>query len=308
MAGSAEPTAPPLPRGAEPQEPVTVLVEDLEVRYRPPSTDAEALGAMGPARRAAYRALGRWPRVEVRALDGVSLRAHAGESIGVLGANGSGKSTLLRSVAGLEPPTSGTVLARSQPVLLGVNAALVPALSGERNVILGCLAMGMTRSQARDALEGVVELSGIGQAIHRPMRTYSSGMASRLRFAISAAARPDILLIDEALGTGDAAFKERSEAVIAQMLAAAGTVFLVSHAAQTVEETCTRAIWLMRGRVVADGPGPEVAADYRRWSWAVSQDQPERAESVLTEARLRWRPDREARAPETARSPQEAAG
>lgn len=288
MAGSSE-SAPLAPTEAAPRRaPVSVVVDDLEVRYRPSFSDAAVLAAMSPLRRAAYRALGRGPRVEVRALDGVSLYAHAGESIGVLGANGSGKSTLLRVIAGLEQPTAGTVLASSQPVLLGVNAALVPALSGERNVILGCLAMGLTRSQAEGALDGIVELSGIGQAIHRPMRTYSSGMAARLRFAISTAATPDILLIDEALGTGDAAFKERSEAVISDMLANAGTVFLVSHAAQTIEQTCTRAIWLVEGRLLGHGPAAEIAADYRCWSWALAQDQPDRAETLLAAARQRW--------------------
>jgi len=132
-------------------------------------------------------------------------------------------STLLRVMGGLETPTSGTVSARSTPVLLGVNAALVPELSGERNVRLGCLAMGLTPQQIEAIIPQVIELAGIGKAIYRPMKTYSSGMSSRLRFAIAAAANPDILLIDEALSTGDAAFKERSENKMTELRRAAGT-------------------------------------------------------------------------------------
>lgn len=270
--------------------PATVVVDDLHVRYRAPSADASAMRALSPARQVAMRALGQRPRVAVDALKGVSFVARAGESLGILGRNGSGKSTLLRIVAGLETPRSGRVLARSTPVLLGVNAALVPDLPGERNVILGCLAMGMTPEQARAALPGIVGMAGIGKAIYRPMNTYSSGMASRLRFAIAVSASPDILLIDEALSTGDAAFKERSESRMAELRANAGTVFIVSHAAQTIEEMCTRAIWLMDGELIGDGPGPEIAHDYRWWSWNVAKGEHATAEEILQRCRRKWAP------------------
>ena len=304
MASSAE----PLPSRGAPSagmpgaSPVTVVVDDLHVRYRAPSADASAMRALSPSRRIAMRALGQRPRVTVDALKGVSFVARAGESLGILGRNGSGKSTLLRIVAGLETPRSGRVLARSTPVLLGVNAALVPDLPGERNVILGCLAMGMTPEQARAALPGIVAMAGIGEAIYRPMSTYSSGMASRLRFAIAVSASPDILLIDEALSTGDAAFKERSESRMAELRAGAGTVFIVSHAAQTIEEMCTRAIWLMDGRLIGDGPGPEIAHDYRWWSWNVAKGEHAVAEEILARCRRKWAP-RAASAPASPSAP-----
>lgn len=262
----------------------TVAVADLHVRYRTPSTEHSALTQGGLGARVAQSLLGRRPQVQVRALSAVSFVARSGESIGIIGRNGSGKSTLLRVIAGLETPTRGTVLAESTPVLLGVNAALVPELSGERNVILGLLAMGRTPAEARALIPEVVDLAGIGRSIHLPMRTYSSGMASRLRFAIAAAAEPHILLIDEALATGDAAFKERSEARMAELRQNAGTVFLVSHAAQTVEEMCTRAIWLEGGRVVMDGPARETARKYRWWSWNIAKGEDETAERLLSEA------------------------
>ncbi len=263
---------------------VHVAVDDVHVRYRVPSSDATVRRAVSRPRRVLNRALGREPTVLVRALAGVSLVARAGEAIGIVGLNGSGKSTLLRIVAGLEAPDRGEVRARSAPVLLGVNAAMLPELSGRENVRLGCLAMGMTPAQAEAAYPAVLEVAGIGGSIHHPMKTYSSGMGARLKFAIAAAANPQILLIDEALATGDAAFRERSESRMAELRARAGCVFLVSHAAQTVEETCTRAIWLHRGHVVVDGPAQDVARRYRWWAWNLAKGAPDTAARLLEDA------------------------
>lgn len=265
--------------------PPTVAVADVHVRYRVPSTEADAGKSSPKPLRFANRLLGRSPQVLVRALAGISFVARAGESIGIIGRNGSGKSTLLKVIAGLETPARGTVVAESQPVLLGVNAALLPDLSGEQNVRLGLLAMGKTPDEATRMTPEVVDLAGIGKSIYLPMRTYSSGMASRLRFAIAAAAEPDILLIDEALATGDAAFKERSEQRMASLRKKAGTVFLVSHAAQTIEEMCTRAIWLHNGQVVLDGSAYETAQKYRWWAWNIAKGNHEKADDLLRNAR-----------------------
>lgn len=262
----------------------TVAVADLHVRYQTLSSE-RLERARGRSRiRIATKLYERKPWVQVRALSSVSLVARSGESIGVIGRNGSGKSTLLRVLAGLETPTRGSVLAHSTPVLLGVNAALMPDLSGERNVQLGLLAMGMSPRDAERLLPEVVDLAGIGGSIHLPMRTYSSGMGSRLRFAIAAAGNPEILLIDEALATGDAAFNVRSEERMAELRRNAGTVFIVSHAAQTVEEMCTRAIWLDMGRVVMDGPAYETAQKYRWWSWNIARGNHEKAKVLMAAA------------------------
>ena len=247
------------------------------MRYRVPSPDAAERRRSNRLVRAAKTVLGQQPMVLVRALSGISFVARSGEQIGLVGQNGSGKSTLLRIIAGLERPARGRVLAESTPVLIGVNAALVPDLSGEQNVRLGCLAMGLTPEQTEKAIPDVVELAGLGKSIYLPMKTYSSGMGARLRFAIATAANPHIMLIDEALATGDAAFKERSEARMNRLRENAGTVFLVSHAAQTIEETCTRAIWLNYGRLVLDGPAEDVALRYRMWAWAIAKEKPDEA-------------------------------
>lgn len=265
------------------EQAVQVAVDDVSVTYQVPSEDRSGGTTAGARLREKF--LGRAPMVEVRALKNVSLVAHEGEAIGIVGLNGSGKSTLLRIIAGAEKPSGGQVLATATPVLLGVNAAMVPEMSGADNVRLGCLAMGMTPEEARAALPDVVELSGLGKSIYLPMKTYSSGMGARLRFAIAAAARPEVMLIDEALATGDAAFKERSEERMNQLRAGAGCVFLVSHAAQTVEETCTRAIWLHEGRVVIDGGAYDVAQKYRWYAWNLAKGNPEKAAGLLADAR-----------------------
>ncbi|MDO5741454.1 MAG: ABC transporter ATP-binding protein [Vagococcus sp.] len=258
-----------------------VAVSNLSVRYDVPSTDKIAYEHASIWAKAQSKFLGKKPKVKVRALRNVSFSVRTGESVGILGRNGSGKSTLLRMLGGLETPTSGKIFARSQPVLLGISAALVPALTGERNALLGCLAMGLTLEEAHKALPEIVDLTGLEGSIHLPMETYSSGMAARLRFAIATAARPDILMIDEALNAGDAAFKKKSEEAMTELRRAAGTVFLVSHAAQTIEEMCTRAIWLHAGMLIADGDAYTVARAYRKWSWAIAQGRLEDANQQL---------------------------
>jgi teichoic acid transport system ATP-binding protein len=262
--GASSPTAAhdrPSERASE--APPTVIVDDLHIVYRVYG----AGGTRGNAPAAFRRILKRQksPNVrEVHAIRGISFTAHRGESIGLIGRNGSGKSTLLRAIAGLLPPTRGAVYTDGQPTLLGVNAALMSDLTGERNIILGCLAMGMTPAQAREHYDDIVEFSGLGDFIDLPMRTYSSGMAQRLRFAIAAVKSHDVLMIDEALATGDAEFRRRSEERIRQLREEAGTVFLVSHSLDVVTQTCTRAIWLDKGIIKMDGDADTVVKAYTK--------------------------------------------
>lgn len=199
----------------------------------------------------------------VEAIKGVSFVARHGESIGVVGINGSGKSTLMRAIAGLIPPTRGSVYVSGDPSLLGVNAVLMGSLTGERNVMIGGLALGLTPDEVRQKFDDIVEFSGIGDAIYLPMSAYSSGMGARLRFAISSAAVPDVLMIDEALATGDAAFRKKSKARIDAIRDQAGTVFLVSHSLATIESICSRTLWVHEGRLVMDGPSAEVCSAYK---------------------------------------------
>ncbi|WP_418276191.1 ABC transporter ATP-binding protein [Isoptericola jiangsuensis] len=202
---------------------------------------------------------------EVHAVRGVSFVARHGEAIGIVGINGSGKSTLLRAVTGLIPPRSGSVWVDGEPALLGVNAALMPQMTGAKNIEIGGLALGMTPKEIDEKFDDVVDFADIGDFVDLPMKTYSSGMAARLRFAISSAATPDILMVDEALATGDAAFKARSKERIDEVRRDAGTIFLVSHSISTIEAMCTRVLWMHKGQLVMDGPVDEVTAEYKKF-------------------------------------------
>jgi teichoic acid transport system ATP-binding protein len=242
----------------------TVIVDDIHIVYK---IYGAGVGK-GSATSALSRIVSRRTSpalTEVHAVKGISFVAYKGEAIGLIGSNGSGKSTTLSAVAGLLPVESGAIYTDGQPSLLGVNAAMMNDLTGERNVVLGCLAMGMSRAEVKERYQGIVDFSGIqerGDFVSLPMRTYSSGMAARLRFSIAAAKTHDVLLIDEALATGDTAFQKRSEDRIRELRKDAGTVFLVSHNNKSIRDTCDRTIWLEAGVIRADGPTEDVVREY----------------------------------------------
>ncbi|WP_426567188.1 ABC transporter ATP-binding protein [Angustibacter sp. McL0619] len=240
----------------------SLIVDNLHVTYRvlggkrvgPPPTRLQRLmnrstGHVGSV-------------VEIKAVQGVSFMARHGEAIGIVGRNGSGKSTLLRAVAGLIPPTRGAVYVSGEPSLLGVNAALMSDLTGEKNIMIGGLALGLSPAQIRERFDDIVEFADIGDFVYLPMKAYSSGMQARLRFAISTAAVPDVLMIDEALATGDAEFRARSAERVAQIVENAGTIFLVSHSLASIRSMCTRALWIDKGILKMDGPVDDVCDAY----------------------------------------------
>lgn len=237
----------------------TVVVDDVHLNYR--IVGKRSGGAAGAVRRMLLRTERPGER-SVHAVRGVSLTTYRGEAVGLIGPNGSGKSTLLRAIAGLMAPSQGAVWTRGQASLLGVSAAMMKEMSGDQNILLGCLALGMTPDEIAEKYDSICAFAGIGDAVHLPMSTYSSGMGARLRFAIAAARAPDILLIDEALATGDAEFRRRSEGRIAELRERAGTVFLVSHGLGIIRKTCDRAIWLEDGKIVVDGEASAVVEAY----------------------------------------------
>lgn len=238
------------------ERPVAVEVDRANIRYRvyeEPFFSARELVSRGFRGRRS---------IDVHAVKDVSFTIGVGEVFGIIGSNGSGKSSLLRAIAGLQSLSDGSIRVRGRTGLLGVGAALKPALSGYRNVILGGLAMGLSREEIEAEMDNVVEFAGIGEAMGRPMNTYSSGMHARLAFSIATLRVPDILLIDEALAVGDRDFKEKSLARIDEIREQAGTVVMVSHSLEEVRRSCSRAVWLEQGVLQVDGSVDEVIAAY----------------------------------------------
>lgn len=243
----------------EPRRPM-IIADDAHVTYRvyasgkPVGARSKILGQRGGGIN------------EVHALRGVSFTASEGESIGVVGHNGSGKSTLFRALSGLLPTSEGRVWAADRPVLLGVNAALMPELSGENNIKLGLLAMGFTAEEAASQVDEIADFAELNEFISHPMRTYSSGMGARLRFAIASSRPHSILLLDEALAVGDRRFRLKSEERIRELRDAAGLVMIVSHSAGSLKDTCERALWIHKGELRADGDAKDVVDEYTRWT------------------------------------------
>lgn len=269
-----------------------VVVDEASMTYAVRS--AEHIQGGGGGRRLGRASGVRTSRVE--ALKPLSFTVARGESVGVIGTNGSGKSTLMKLITGQMRPTTGHVYATSTPVMLGVNAALVRQVSGEDNIRLGCLAMGMTTAEAAAKRDAVVELAGLSeQALQLPLKAYSSGMASRLQFAIATSVDPDILVIDEALNTGDAQFRERTRRRLDDLREQAGCVFLVSHSLSTIQEMCQRVIWIEQGVLTMDGRPETVTRGYNLYVRAMAngdeeegREMLERKQGELLRQRIAW--------------------
>ena len=229
-----------------------VVVDDLHVVYRVYG----AGGDKGTAATALLRMLRRQRRPsirEVHAIRGMSFVAYRGDASASSGGTAPANQPCCARSPGCCPAEKGAVYSDGHAALLGVNAALLDDLTGERNVVLGCLAMGMSPQEVKERHDKIVEFSGVGDFINLPMRAYSTGMGSRLRFAIASSKSHDVLLIDEALATGDAEFQRKSHQRIDELRQQAGTVFLVAHNLSEIHETCNRVIWLEKGQIVRAG-------------------------------------------------------
>jgi teichoic acid transport system ATP-binding protein len=207
---------------------------------------------------------GRWrKKTEFWALRHVTLTVRSGEVLGVIGRNGAGKSTLMLLLAGLLYPDEGTVEVRGRiSTLLGLGAGFVPELTGRDNIRLSASFLGMPRKRIEALADRIIEFADLGEFVDEPVRNYSSGMQARLGFSIAAQVEPDILLIDEVLGVGDARFKAKSSERIHELIAAAKTIVVVTHSMEFVREHCTAAVWLEKGEVAACGQAEEVVNAY----------------------------------------------
>ena len=204
-----------------------------------------------------------WHGERFYALKHVSFEIKPGESVALVGPNGAGKSTILGLLAGLAQPDSGRVKVHGRlAALLELASGFHVDLTGRENVSLNAALLGFTRKETERSFDEIVDFSGIGDFIDEPLRTYSSGMIMRLAFSIAVNVNPDIVLIDEVLSVGDAAFQQKCIAKIGDFRRAGKALVCVSHGNTTVRELCDRAIWLDHGELLMDGTVDAVLAAY----------------------------------------------
>lgn len=215
---------------------------------------------------------------QFHALENVSFSLKRGETFGIVGRNGAGKSTLLQLIAGTVKPTTGSVEVYGKvAALLELGSGFDPELTGRENVYLNASILGLSTSQIDAAYDSIVEFSGIGEFIDRPVKTYSSGMQVRLAFSVTVFVEPDLLIVDEALAVGDAAFQFKCLKRIEDMQKRGVSLLFVSHDMQLVQAFCQSALYLEKGRVKSQGSAIQVASDYahdnrelHRQAWAVN--------------------------------------
>lgn len=197
------------------------------------------------------------------ALHDVSFSIRAGERVAIVGGNGAGKSTLLSIIAGVAAPTEGSVRTEGRVgALLELGTGFHEDLTGRENIRVNASLLGLTAKQLDRQFDSIVDFAEVGEFIDEPLRTYSSGMAARVGFAVAIHVEPQILVLDEVMGVGDAKFQAKCRDRIDQLVAGGVTLLFVSHSMDTVESICERAIWLKQGRVVQDDQAAAVVAAY----------------------------------------------
>ena len=201
------------------------------------------------------------------AVRGVSFAVPKGEILGIVGKNGSGKSTMLRAIAGIFSPDSGTIDLKGNSVsLLSIGVGFQPKLTGRENIVLSGMLLGFSEEQVRAKMDEIIEFANLGDFIDMPVKTYSSGMHSKLAFSITAILEADIMLIDEVLSVGDAKFKKKSYNKMKELISNEDrTVLIVSHSSETLQELCTSVLWLHEGEMKMIGKPEEVLPAYNEF-------------------------------------------
>lgn len=206
---------------------------------------------------------------EFRALSDVSFTVDRGEIVGIIGRNGAGKSTLLKVISGIYKPTSGKVVTAGRVApMLELGSGFDPELSGHDNIFLNGAILGFSEEFLKSKYDEIVAFSELGEFIHMPIKTYSSGMLARLAFSVATIIEPEILIVDEILSVGDASFQEKSRARMMELMQGGTTVLFVSHNLSQIREMCDRTIWLERGGVKMTGLTEDICDAYEslgRW-------------------------------------------
>jgi lipopolysaccharide transport system ATP-binding protein len=202
---------------------------------------------------------------EFHALDNVSFEIKKGETVGIIGKNGSGKSTLLKIITGVLTPTSGRVTIHGKiSAILELGAGFNPEMTGLENIYLNTSINGMTKEETKKKINDIVEFAELGEHINQPIKTYSSGMKARLAFSVSINVEPDILIVDEALSVGDAAFARKCFAKMEEIRQSGATILFVSHSEGSIVSLCNRAIWISNGNQIIDGEPKLVTGLYMK--------------------------------------------
>ena len=236
---------------------IAITVDNLHITYR---------GLKKTSIRASWKNFGN--KIELfKALKGVSFEVEKGKILGIIGKNGSGKSTMLRAIAGIFSPDKGNIDLHGNTIsLLSIGVGFNKKLTGRENIFLSGMLLGFSEEEIKAKEKEIIKFADIGEFIEKPVKTYSSGMYSKLAFAITAILETDIILIDEVLSVGDAKFKEKSYNKMKELISAEDrTVVIVSHSLDTITELCDEVLWLHEGKIKKIGEPKKIVEEYKEF-------------------------------------------